>query len=191
MAPINDAVFLRRNNQIQDAIDGQNLKQALQLIEKRMKKGEDTRFLKVSGLSLRAIEYLCSFCAHCMPHNPSFADCHLHRPGKRISSGAMRTKPTTSAVLPKHSNYARRSRLLPILIPWISCSRHCRSWMGKMRQGAVFGKGQRRRNPRTWRFKVVGLPTLLRATIGSLHRRSVYLGSRTIVNVHQKTSVIC
>lgn len=48
MAPANDAVFLRRNNQIQDAIDGQNLKQALQLIEKRMKKGEDTRFLKVS-----------------------------------------------------------------------------------------------------------------------------------------------
>ncbi|EPS28723.1 hypothetical protein PDE_03669 [Penicillium oxalicum 114-2] len=46
MAPISDAVFLRRNNQIQDAIDGQNLKQALQLIEKRMKKGEDTRFLK-------------------------------------------------------------------------------------------------------------------------------------------------
>ncbi|KAJ5896158.1 uncharacterized protein N7473_005557 [Penicillium subrubescens] len=46
MAPINDAVFLRRNNQIQDAIDGQNLKQALQLIEKRMKKGEDTPFLK-------------------------------------------------------------------------------------------------------------------------------------------------
>lgn len=50
MAPISDAVFLRRNNQIQDAIDGQNLKQALQLIEKRMKKGEDTRFLKVCGL---------------------------------------------------------------------------------------------------------------------------------------------
>lgn len=47
MAPSNDAVFLRRNNQIQDAIDGQNLKQALQLIEKRIKKGEDTRFLKV------------------------------------------------------------------------------------------------------------------------------------------------
>lgn len=43
----NDAVFQRRNNQIQDAIDAQNLKQALQLIEKRMKKGEDTRFLKV------------------------------------------------------------------------------------------------------------------------------------------------
>ncbi|KAJ6171992.1 N-acetyltransferase B complex non-catalytic subunit [Penicillium chermesinum] len=46
MASNNDAVFLRRNNQIQDAIDGQNLKQALQLIEKRMKKGENTRFLK-------------------------------------------------------------------------------------------------------------------------------------------------
>ncbi|BCR92013.1 MDM20/NAA25 family protein [Aspergillus chevalieri] len=42
----NDAVFQRRNNQIQDAIDAQNLKQALQLIEKRMKKGEDTRFLR-------------------------------------------------------------------------------------------------------------------------------------------------
>ncbi|PYH93734.1 putative cytoskeleton organization protein [Aspergillus ellipticus CBS 707.79] len=42
----NDAVFHRRNKQIQDAIDGQNLKQALQLIEKRIKKGEDTRFLK-------------------------------------------------------------------------------------------------------------------------------------------------
>lgn len=48
MAPAHDAVLLRRNNQVQDAIDGQNLKQALQLIEKRMKKGEDTRFLKVS-----------------------------------------------------------------------------------------------------------------------------------------------
>ncbi|KNG84116.1 cytoskeleton organization protein (Dec1) [Aspergillus nomiae NRRL 13137] len=42
----NDAVFYRRNKQIQDAIDGQNLKQALQLIDKRMKKGEDTKFLK-------------------------------------------------------------------------------------------------------------------------------------------------
>lgn len=52
MAPSNDAVFLRRNNQIQDAIDGQNLKQALQLIEKRIKKGEDTRFLKVKLHSL-------------------------------------------------------------------------------------------------------------------------------------------
>ncbi|PLB54463.1 cytoskeleton organization protein [Aspergillus steynii IBT 23096] len=42
----NDAVFHRRNKPIQDAIDGQNFKQALQLIEKRMKKGEDTRFLR-------------------------------------------------------------------------------------------------------------------------------------------------
>lgn len=48
MAPANDQVFSRRNHQIQDAIDGQNLKQALQLIEKRIKKGEDTRFLRVS-----------------------------------------------------------------------------------------------------------------------------------------------
>lgn len=46
MAPANDQVFSRRNHQIQDAIDGQNLKQALQLIEKRIKKGEDTRFLR-------------------------------------------------------------------------------------------------------------------------------------------------
>jgi N-terminal acetyltransferase B complex non-catalytic subunit len=44
----NDAVFQRRNKQIEDAIDGQNLKQALQLIDKRIKKGEDTPFLKVS-----------------------------------------------------------------------------------------------------------------------------------------------
>jgi len=57
MAPANDAVFLRRNNQVQDAIDGQNLKQALQLIEKRMKKGEDTRFLKVCCSDLDAIEF--------------------------------------------------------------------------------------------------------------------------------------
>ncbi|KAJ5725716.1 uncharacterized protein N7483_007073 [Penicillium malachiteum] len=48
MAPANDATFLRRNNQVQDAIDGQNFKQALTLIEKRVKKGEDTRFLKAS-----------------------------------------------------------------------------------------------------------------------------------------------
>lgn len=45
----NDAVFYRRNKQIQDAIDGQNLKQALQLIDKRIKKGEDSRFLKVGN----------------------------------------------------------------------------------------------------------------------------------------------
>lgn len=50
MSSGNDAVFLRRNNQVQDAIDSQNLKQALQLIEKRMKKGENTQFLKASGL---------------------------------------------------------------------------------------------------------------------------------------------
>ncbi|KAI9368067.1 N-acetyltransferase B complex non catalytic subunit-domain-containing protein [Aspergillus egyptiacus] len=42
----NDAVFHRRNKQIEDASDAQNLKQALQLIEKRIKKGEDTPFLK-------------------------------------------------------------------------------------------------------------------------------------------------
>ena len=47
----NDVVFQRRNKQIEDAVDAQNLKQALQLIEKRIKKGEDTRFLKV-GLSV-------------------------------------------------------------------------------------------------------------------------------------------
>lgn len=42
-----DNVFHRRNQQIQDAIEGQNLKQALNLIDKRVKKGEDTVFLKV------------------------------------------------------------------------------------------------------------------------------------------------
>lgn len=51
-----DAVFHRRNKQVQDAIDGQNLKQALQLIDKRIKKGEDTRFLKVGN---NAILYSC------------------------------------------------------------------------------------------------------------------------------------
>lgn len=52
----NDAVFYRRNKQIQDAIDGQNLKQALQLIDKRIKKGEDTRFLKVSTCEAISID---------------------------------------------------------------------------------------------------------------------------------------
>ncbi|KAL2007064.1 hypothetical protein VTN00DRAFT_8502 [Thermoascus crustaceus] len=46
MSASSDAVFHRRNKQIQDAIDGQNLKQALQLCEKRIKKGEHTRFLR-------------------------------------------------------------------------------------------------------------------------------------------------
>ncbi|KAK2753596.1 hypothetical protein FQN54_007373 [Arachnomyces sp. PD_36] len=41
-----DVVVQRRNNQIQDAIDGQNFKQALQLCEKRLKKGENTPFLR-------------------------------------------------------------------------------------------------------------------------------------------------
>lgn len=50
MVSANDAVFQRRNKQIQDAIDGQNLKQALNLIEKRTKKGEDTVFLKVRSV---------------------------------------------------------------------------------------------------------------------------------------------
>lgn len=55
MASANATVFLRRNNQVQDAIDGQNLKQALQLIEKRIKKGEDTIFLKVSCYVLMSL----------------------------------------------------------------------------------------------------------------------------------------
>lgn len=62
MAPANDAVFLRRNNQVQDAIDGQNLKQALQLVEKRMKKGEDTRFLKVCRSTCHAIDSCTALC---------------------------------------------------------------------------------------------------------------------------------
>lgn len=53
MSSTNDAVFQRRNKQIEDAIDSYNFKQALQLIEKRMKKGEDTRFLKVGVVPLR------------------------------------------------------------------------------------------------------------------------------------------
>jgi len=48
MSATADPVFQRRNKQIQEAIDAQNLKQALQLIDKRIKKGEDTRFLRVS-----------------------------------------------------------------------------------------------------------------------------------------------
>ncbi|KAI1942769.1 hypothetical protein LOZ66_001176 [Ophidiomyces ophidiicola] len=40
------AVIERRNKQIQDAVEGGNLKQALQLCEKRLKKGENTAFLK-------------------------------------------------------------------------------------------------------------------------------------------------
>ncbi|KAI5302990.1 hypothetical protein KEM56_000142 [Ascosphaera pollenicola] len=41
----NAAVFERRNKQIQDAINGGSLKQALQLCEKRIKKGESSHFL--------------------------------------------------------------------------------------------------------------------------------------------------
>lgn len=44
----NAAVFERRNKQIQDAINGGSLKQALQLCEKRIKKGENSPFLLVS-----------------------------------------------------------------------------------------------------------------------------------------------
>ncbi|CRG87977.1 N-alpha-acetyltransferase 25, NatB auxiliary subunit [Talaromyces islandicus] len=46
MSAHTDVVFHRRNKPIQDAIDSRNLKQALQLVDKRVKKGEDTRFLK-------------------------------------------------------------------------------------------------------------------------------------------------
>ncbi|KAL1972383.1 hypothetical protein VTN31DRAFT_6797 [Thermomyces dupontii] len=41
-----DSVLHRRNKQIQDAIDSRNYKQALQLVDKRLKKGEDSRFLR-------------------------------------------------------------------------------------------------------------------------------------------------
>lgn len=51
-----EAVIQRRNNQIQDAIDGQNFKQALQLCEKRLKKGEDTPFLRVGFVSCRPLD---------------------------------------------------------------------------------------------------------------------------------------
>ena len=65
MSSTNDAVFHRRNKQIQEAIDGQNLKQALQLIEKRMKKGEVTRFLMV---------WTCFFISRCH-HSVALACC--------------------------------------------------------------------------------------------------------------------
>jgi N-terminal acetyltransferase B complex non-catalytic subunit len=42
------SVIERRNRQIQDAIEGKNWKQALQLCERRISRGEDTLFLKVS-----------------------------------------------------------------------------------------------------------------------------------------------
>lgn len=58
MSSTNDAVFQRRNKQIEDAIDAQNLKQALQLIEKRIKKGEDTRFMKVGFAELVFLFYM-------------------------------------------------------------------------------------------------------------------------------------
>lgn len=41
------AVFDRRNKPIQEAFDNRNYKQALQLCEKRIKKGENTLFLQV------------------------------------------------------------------------------------------------------------------------------------------------
>lgn len=62
MSASSDAVFHRRNKQIQDAIDGQNLKQALQLCEKRIKKGEDTRFLRVRCPFLFLFSYLHLIC---------------------------------------------------------------------------------------------------------------------------------
>jgi N-terminal acetyltransferase B complex non-catalytic subunit len=52
------AVFERRNKQIQDAINSQNLKQALQLCEKRLKKGEDTPFLRVGSFLPRFFLFL-------------------------------------------------------------------------------------------------------------------------------------
>lgn len=55
MSAAADPVFHRRNKQIQEAIDSHNLKQALQLIDKRIKKGEDTRFLKVSESSFSEV----------------------------------------------------------------------------------------------------------------------------------------
>lgn len=56
-----DSVLHRRNKQIQDAIDSRNYKQALQLVDKRLKKGEDSRFLRVRGNLISP--YLCC-CTH-------------------------------------------------------------------------------------------------------------------------------
>lgn len=58
----NDVVFQRRNKQIEDAIDAQNLKQALQLIDKRIKKGEDTGFLNVGSNVLSVLAGECNLC---------------------------------------------------------------------------------------------------------------------------------
>lgn len=57
MSAQTDVVFHRRNKPIQEAIDSRNLKQALQLIDKRVKKGEDTRFLKVYLFAITAYMY--------------------------------------------------------------------------------------------------------------------------------------
>lgn len=56
-----DSVLQRRNKQIQDAIDSRNYKQALQLVDKRLKKGEDSRFLRVRN-KLISLYFFC--CAH-------------------------------------------------------------------------------------------------------------------------------
>ena len=66
----NDVVFQRRNKQIEDAIDAQNLKQALQLIEKRIKKGEGTRFLNVGSIVLLVLAAGCNLCGRIIYYIP-------------------------------------------------------------------------------------------------------------------------
>lgn len=98
-------VFERRNKQIQDAINGQNLKQALQLCEKRLKKGEDSPFLRVS-LFLSGSYYFVAL----VPSGSSAHQIYLlaiqclranvvyrYRLGKQIFSSIMPTQRITSA----------------------------------------------------------------------------------------------
>lgn len=140
MSSTNEAVFHRRNKQIQDAIDGQNLKQALQLIEKRMKKGENTRFLRVRMCFPLHVNGVVAFLssAECLPaasKNTTHISiihfylfllifCALQRHGGHMFSSVIPTRHIAREASRRLSNYATWNHQRRTWIRWTSSTRH-------------------------------------------------------------------
>ena len=119
----NDSVFHRRNKQIQDAIDSQNLKQALQLCEKRIKKGEDSRFLRV-GFSAAANNFRPRSISSVILAVRWLTSFVLHRHGKLTFYSLTRMKLITNEVSRKLSRYVDSTLPLPISTRSTCFSRH-------------------------------------------------------------------
>jgi hypothetical protein len=176
MSAQTDVVFHRRNKPIQDAIDSRNLKQALQLIDKRVKKGEDTRFLKVCFL-LKEIQ--CCMLVILI----YLVDTNVNRHGELTFCIYIQMRHTRNRALLPPLICVDLSLRPRIWILWSCCTQPFASTRAMMTSPGLSGKRQQRRSRRSWRFSLSGSQSHLRRMTGNLPRRydlSLYMGLKVL-----------